>query len=745
MNIIRFLILAMMLMFLIGCNKSEGNKTQVNKVEEHKVEQKEAPNTIYSKGWTSSHYQEDFRPQLNYTPVKNWINDPNGLVFWQGTYHMYYQYNPEGNKWGHISWGHATSKDLIHWQEQPVAIPERVNPNNSDDTEMIFSGSIIVDENNVSGLGQNGIAPMLAFYTSAYQFPTEERGSQAQSLAYSLDNGQTWMFYSDNPLIAIPGNNDFRDPKVIWYEQGHKWIMLTVSALEKQVKIYDSTDLLHWRHVSDFGPANSDRGIWEVPDLFQTTVNDDPNQKKWVLIVNVNGGTRYGGSGVQYFVGEFDGTTFTAEDIHTPKNIAGDVFDDFETDYAKWISKGIAFNSGPVNDEALANTYGKKVADSYHAPLDNMSGNGDVSVGILTSETFIIDKHYINFLIAGGYHPASDLPRKDPDTYKYHTIPEEKGISTETTVNLLIDGQRVQSATGNNSNSMEWVSWDVSAYKGKTAQIEIVDLNQGDTGWGHIIVDHILFSDEKIQTSADLANWADFGRDFYAAITFNNVKAGENNAPVWVGWLNNWDYANVIPTTDFRGAQSFPRIVTLNKDSQGHYLLRQQPLNVEKLRIDEQPINLANDLVLDNTSSELKQTFEAGSLLDVNVLITPDSASTTGIDIYYGQKDFVRVIYNQAEQTIAIDRRSSGLVNFYHNFSGVHSAPIKLNSQGQLSFKLYLDWSVIQLFSEDGTTVITDLIFPDQKGNISFKPFAINGKAKIEHIGIWRLKSIWAN
>lgn len=734
MKIIRFLTVTVILVLLTACNEPKQNK----------IEKKEMQNTIYEKGWSTNRYQQDFRPQLNYTPLKNWINDPNGLVFWQGLYHMYYQYNPQGNTWGHISWGHATSRDLLHWQEQPIAISERINPTNSNETEMIFSGSIIVDENNVSGLGQNGIAPMLAFYTSAYAYSTEQRGAQVQSLAYSLDNGQTWTFYSENPLIAIAGNDNFRDPKVIWYEEGNKWVMLTVSALEKQVKLYESKDLLHWQHLSDFGPANSDTGIWEVPDLFQTTVNGDPEQKKWVLIVNVNGGTRYGGSGVQYFVGQFDGTTFTAENIHKQKNMTGDLFDDFETGYTKWVSKGIAFNTGPVSSKSFMRANQNYVASSYYVDPTFLNGNGDVAVGILTSEAFTIDKPYINFLVAGGHHPADGLPRKDPNTYTYQQIPEEKGISTETTINLLIDGKPVISATGNNSNWMEWVSWDVSAYKGKRAQLEIVDLNQGDTGWGHIVVDNIIFTNEKVETAAELANWADFGRDFYAAITFNNSRAGEYHDPLWLGWINNWDYANLIPTEEFRGAQSFPRLVTLIKDNQGQYLLRQQPVNLEKLRLDSKPISLSSPLELSDTSNMLPYMFEAGSLLDINVQMTPDTASISGIDIYYGKDDFVRVIYNKNEQTIAIDRRHAGRVDFYPNFAGIHSAPIRANAQGQISFKLYLDWSVIQLFSEDGTSVITDLIFPDPKGTISIKPFASNGKVKIDHLDIWRLKSIWA-
>ena len=244
-------------------------------------------------------YQELFRPQFHFTPAQNWMNDPNGLVYDNGEYHLFYQYNPFGNTWGNMSWGHAVSKDLVHWTQLPVAIP-------AEGDELIFSGSAVVDKDNTAGFGAGA---MVAIYTSA------RPNSQAQSLAYSLDHGRTWTKYAGNPVLDI-GSAEFRDPKVFWYAAGHKWVMAVSKAQEHKIALYSSTNLKTWTHMSDFGPANDTNGAWECPDLFPLQL--DGGQTKWVLVVNINPGGIAGGSGTQYFVGDFDGTTFTAENRRMP-------------------------------------------------------------------------------------------------------------------------------------------------------------------------------------------------------------------------------------------------------------------------------------------------------------------------------------------------------------------------------------------------------------------------------------------
>jgi len=251
--------------------------------------------------------EERFRPAIHYTADRNWLNDPNGLLFYRGLYHLFYQYNPSGNVWGNMSWGHASSPDLTAWTEQPVAITGDLN-------EDIFSGSIVVDADNTSGFGSVAVPPLVAIYTSAFTGRSSFAGLQAQSLAFSLDEGRTWTKHQGNPVLNRH-SPDFRDPKVFRYSAGGEdyWVMVAVEALEHKVVIYRSTDLKDWTYLSSFGPANAIGGVWECPDLFPLAVDGDVDNLKWVLIVNLNPGGVAGGSSGQYFFGDFDGTSFTSE------------------------------------------------------------------------------------------------------------------------------------------------------------------------------------------------------------------------------------------------------------------------------------------------------------------------------------------------------------------------------------------------------------------------------------------------
>jgi len=247
------------------------------------------------------------RPILHYTAKNTWLNDPNGLVWYNGVYHLFYQNNPFDNVWGNMSWGHATSTDLLHWTEHPVAIA-------CDDEEDVFSGSIVVDHDNTSGFGTEEAPALVAIYTSAFKEGSAHQGTQAQSLAFSTDGGMTWSKYAGNPVLAR-GSAHFRDPKVFRYEgsAGSCWVMVAVEAQHQQVVMYRSANLKDWEYLSTFGPANSAEGEWECPDLFPLPVDGDPANVKWVLVVNVNPGAVAGGSGGQYFVGHFDGVQFTAD------------------------------------------------------------------------------------------------------------------------------------------------------------------------------------------------------------------------------------------------------------------------------------------------------------------------------------------------------------------------------------------------------------------------------------------------
>jgi fructan beta-fructosidase len=253
-------------------------------------------------------YNEPFRPQFHFSPEKIWMNDPNGLVYSDGEWHFFYQYNPVGDTWGHMSWGHAVSKDLFHWQHLPVALRE-------EDGVMIFSGSAVVDQNNTSGFGQGGLPPMVAIYTG------HGHDKQTQNIAFSNDRGRTWTKFAGNPVIDL-NSPEFRDPKVWWHEPGKQWVMVVARPDQRKVLFFGSPDLKTWQQLGEFGGQGAVEGIWECPDLFELPFYNDrgrTDQKRWVLVVNINGGTPAGGSGTQYFVGRFDGKTFTNDN---PKETA---------------------------------------------------------------------------------------------------------------------------------------------------------------------------------------------------------------------------------------------------------------------------------------------------------------------------------------------------------------------------------------------------------------------------------------
>lgn len=277
------------------------------------------------------------RPLMHFTPERNWMNDPNGLVFHDGRYHLFFQYNPEGAFHGNMSWGHATSTDLVRWQEHPVAIA-------CDEEEEIFSGSAVFDEDNTSGFGTTENPPLVAVYTSAYRNETR----QAQSLAYSIDGGVTWTKYSGNPVLDRR-SADFRDPKVFRYERSDDayWVMVAVEAADRQVVLYRSDDLKRWSFLSAYGPAGAVGGVWECPDLFPLAVDGDPSRMRWVLLISLNPGGLAGGSGTQYVLGDFDGTTFVADEQYAPIADGAGLSRLRWVDFGRDCYAGVTFNGLP--------------------------------------------------------------------------------------------------------------------------------------------------------------------------------------------------------------------------------------------------------------------------------------------------------------------------------------------------------------------------------------------------------------
>lgn len=242
--------------------------------------------------------KEMFRPVYHHTPVYGWMNDPNGMFYKDGVYHLYFQYNPYGSVWGNMHWGHSTSTDLMHWNFEGCAIVP-------DAWGAIFSGSCVVDHNNTAGFGKGAV---VAFYTSAKATPWGD--VQSQSMAYSLDNGKTFTKYEGNPILTS-SEKDFRDPKIFWYAPGKHWVMML--AVGQHMEIYSSVNLKEWKKESEFGAMQGAHGgVWECPDLVEIPV-EGTREKKWVLICNLNPGGPLGGSAAQYFVGSFDGKKFVNE------------------------------------------------------------------------------------------------------------------------------------------------------------------------------------------------------------------------------------------------------------------------------------------------------------------------------------------------------------------------------------------------------------------------------------------------
>lgn len=256
-------------------------------------------------------YKEPHRPQFHFSPPEKWMNDPNGMVFHNGEYHLFYQYHPNGLTWGPMHWGHAISKDLMHWEHLPVALYP-------DKNGMIFSGSAVLDKNNTSGLGSAENPPLVAIFTF-HNMEREKAGHsdyQSQGIAYSTDAGRTWKMFEGNPVLPNQGVKDFRDPKVFWHDETAKWIMIL--AVSDHTELWASDNLKQWSKLSEFGREyGAHGGVWECPDLFELPANG--NSRKWVMLVSINPGGPNGGSATQYFTGDFDGKTFTPDNAREVK------------------------------------------------------------------------------------------------------------------------------------------------------------------------------------------------------------------------------------------------------------------------------------------------------------------------------------------------------------------------------------------------------------------------------------------
>jgi fructan beta-fructosidase len=473
------------------------------------------------------------RPLFHFTPARNWINDPNGLVFFDGEYHLFYQHNAFADTPGSIGWGHAISRDLIRWEHLPVAIPFA-------DGVMAFSGCAVVDHHNSSGFGLNGEPPLVLIFTGH----VDVKQIQDQRLAFSNDRGRTWTIFDGNPVLDI-GEKDFRDPKVFWHAPSSRWVMLVVLANDCKAQFYGSSNLRDWTHLSDWGPYSSHEWNWEVPELFELPI-DNSSETRWVLKVDVGTGGPFGGSAGMYFLGQFDGEKFIADDANL-------------------------------------------------------------------------------------------------------------NLSTP-------------------------------------------------------------------------ANWLDFGKDFYAPITFANMP---DDRLLWLGWMNNWQYAAQTPTSPWRGAMSIPRTVGLKRFSSGLELIQQPVPELEALRGKH---HLFTDLQLE---TGLRKLEVHGERLEIIVEFKLETASEFGLKIRVNPNNETIVGYNTSSRELFVDRRKSGQVDFSEHFTGRHSASLPLED-GVLRLHIFIDSCSLEVFGNHGRTVITDLIFPESGAN-GLELFVNDGSVQLISLDVWEL------
>ena len=375
-----------------------------------------------------------YRPEYHHTPLYGWMNDANGLVYKDGEYHLYFQYNPYGSKWGNMHWGHSVSKDLVHWQHLDPAIAR-------DTLGHIFSGSTVIDKNNSAGYGKDA---MIAFYTSA----SDEHG-QIQCMAYSNDNGRTYTKYEKNPILTpFDGLKDFRDPKVFWYEPAQKWYMI-VSA-DKNMRFYSSTDLKQWEYLSQFGEGYGVQpNQFECPDFIQLPVDGNKDNMKWVMIVNINPGCPFGGSATEYFIGDFDGKEFKCD---TDKSVT------------KWLD------------------FGK---DHYATVCFSNTGDRIIAV------PWMSNWQYANVTPIRQYRGANALPRelslytKDGEIYMAANVVKETEAlrkSTRSIESLSVEGETVIDSITDGQNSGVELEMDIVPGKAQTVGFDIMNAKGEKTG-----------------------------------------------------------------------------------------------------------------------------------------------------------------------------------------------------------------------------------------------------------------------
>jgi sucrose-6-phosphate hydrolase SacC (GH32 family) len=540
-------------------------------------------------------------------------------------------------------------------------------------------------------------------------------GQQAQSIAYSLDEGMTWTTYdAANPVILSPPApyadqwREFRDPFVFWHDVTQKWVAVLSLAQLHKLLIYTSANLKDWTFTSEFGPMNAVGGVWECPSIFPLALDGNEAETKWVVQIGLNPGGPPGvvGSGTQYMVGSFNGTAFVADSNTRPPaststspcrpgTTANVTFQDFEgtADFASrgWVATGGLVGAAP----AQGTLSGQQAVSGYTGSrLVNTFLNGDSTTGTLTSPPFTITRPFINFLIGGGNAPGVQC------------------------VNLKVGDQVVRTATGSDSEQLLPKSWDVTALINQSAVIEIADLST--TGWGHILVDEISFSDVSAEPRG--TNWMDWGPDYYAAAPFNGLPSADRTN---IAWMNNWQYAGVIPTSPWRSMMSIPRKLSL-KTINGWPTLIQQPVAnwaalqtgtysnaLDTVAEGSQPIPLSGKSI-DVTITFSDRNEASPSQFGLLLRATSDLAQQT------------RVGYDFGTKRMFVDRTKSGNVGFDGTFSNTYYAPLAPGSGGKVTMRILLDSSSVEVFGGEGEVTLSAQIFPQDTG-IDVRLFSTGG------------------
>jgi len=630
-------------------------------------------------------YSEYYRPQFHLSPGWGWMGDPNGMIYFDGKYHL-------------LWWGHALSEDLVHWVEY-----NNFAMNGGPSGFGYWSGSVVADINNTAGFNTAEDTALVAIYTMHYDGTAIEKVGISSSL-----NHIGFQYYSGNPVIDIE-QRDFRDPQVFWHEPTSRWIMVIAKAADHAIEIWASHDLKVWEKLSSFNEKGDKDQLWEVPDLFQLPLNDDPTNKKWVMTCGM------GPNKVQFWVGDFDGHSFhldTTDNLYTGKNIPGVVFADFEGEsYGNWTVTGTAFGISPSTGTLPAQ---QEVNGFIGRKLINSFADGDPSTGKMVSPEFVIEKNFINYLIGGG---------------------NVNGIE----ISLWVEGTRVLTGKSlKNQEMLRWDGWDVSAWKEKTAHIEILDEATG--GWGHILLDQIVFSNELYDTHFENANWADWGKDFYAARSYRNYDNPQVDSTMWIAWMGNWAYANNVPTTPWKGHQAIPRVLKLFHNEYG-YQLRQYPignlagLRTEPFILNETLISGSQELTgfkPDWNVYELKLSFKINNRYQKFGINLADD----------GQGKKLVIGYDAWTSQLYIDRRTAGLVNFSQAFPAIMYAPTPFPADSIMDLHIYLDQSSVEVFANKNQTALSALVFTKPPAT-GISLFSENETVTLIGLEAWNLNSIW--